>query len=69
MYGRHDDADTYRAIGAILLYATLGTEFILRYVKDRPIRKFTEPIRRLLDDRMKLMLGALVFSTTCLFIR
>jgi hypothetical protein len=55
---------------SLIIYAICAAEFFLRYLKDKPIR---EPLkgkpRELMDTRMKIMIRALVFSTTCLFIR
>ena len=61
---------------AIAFYVVLALEFFTRYLWDRPIRSVAKPIlgeqeatRGVLDGRLKLMSGALVFSTLVLFIR
>ncbi|KAF4562634.1 hypothetical protein EYR36_004028 [Pleurotus pulmonarius] len=61
---------------AITFYAILAIEFFVRYLRKRPIRSVAKPIlgeqeatRGVFDGRLKLMSGALVFSTLCLFIR
>ena len=50
------------------LYSILAVEFLIRYVKDRPVRR-TDTARGELDKRVKLMICGLSFSTVCLFIR
>ncbi|KAJ7122212.1 RTA1 like protein-domain-containing protein [Mycena epipterygia] len=58
----------------ITAYVICAGEFLLRYLKNRPIasRAAASPppskVPRL-TPRMKLLVGALVFNTTCLFIR
>ncbi|KIM88107.1 hypothetical protein PILCRDRAFT_247709 [Piloderma croceum F 1598] len=55
---------------SLIIYALCATEFLLRFAKDKPIRK--APIKRrraIMDTRMKIMIYALIFSTTCIFIR
>jgi len=55
---------------SLTIYAICATEFILRFFWDKPIREtLREKPRDLVNTRMKIMIGALVFSTICLFIR
>ncbi|KAJ8509286.1 hypothetical protein ONZ45_g8529 [Pleurotus djamor] len=61
---------------AITVYSICAFEFFMRYLYDRPVRSVAKPIGRdqdatrgLLDARLKLMTGALFFSTLLLFIR
>lgn len=59
----------------ILAYAVCAGEFLLRFSQDRPARHLLGPgaapsqARGVLTPKMRLLLGALVFNTTCLFIR
>ena len=59
----------------ILAYAVCAGEFLLRFSQDRPARHLLGPgaapsqPRGVLTPKMRLLLGALVFNTTCLFIR
>ncbi|KAF8871610.1 RTA1-domain-containing protein [Infundibulicybe gibba] len=60
----------------ITIYAACAVEFFVRYLKDRPVNrtgggedeKAVSP-HKAIDARLKLMCFALMFSTTCLFIR
>ncbi|CCM04586.1 uncharacterized protein FIBRA_06767 [Fibroporia radiculosa] len=54
---------------AISFYILLGTEFILRYVHDRPIHAWSTPTLYGLDKNMKQMLFALAFSSLCIYTR
>jgi len=60
---------------AITVYTMCATEFFLRFLKDKPVRgdatshKFEEGSTVRVDIRMKIMVIALTFTTTCLFIR
>ena len=60
---------------AITVYTMCATEFFLRFLKDKPVRgdatshKFEEESTVRVDIRMKIMVIALTFTTTCLFIR
>ncbi|KAK0238305.1 RTA1-like protein [Armillaria nabsnona] len=56
-------------LAVITLYSILGIEFFARYLIDTPIRKGWDQKRGDLTPNLKLMIAALVFSTTCLFIR
>ena len=56
----------------IVVYLTCATEFILRYLHDRPVRKIPDVRLRdlhYLSYDYKLMLVGLMFSTVCIFIR
>ncbi|KAJ7751899.1 RTA1-domain-containing protein [Mycena maculata] len=52
----------------IIVFSTLAISFFERYLRDRPVRADSSA-RGVLTPRLKLMLGALAFSTTTLFIR
>jgi len=60
---------------SLVVYVTCALEFYLRFLKDRPIREISisnaekGKIKRSMDTRMKIMMGALAFSSLCLFIR
>lgn len=62
---------------AITLFVIFSSEFLLRYVYDRPLKLPADDLERHqaiayqlgIDPRMKLSLYAMGFSTTCLFIR
>ena len=55
---------------SLTIYAICATEFFLRFFWDKPIREtLKEKSRDSVNTGMKIMIGALVFSTTCLFIR
>ncbi|GJE99943.1 RTA1 domain-containing protein [Phanerochaete sordida] len=56
---------------AISVYMLLATEFVLRYLKDRPVRPALVAAvgPRTLDTRMRLMLFGLGLSTLAIFIR
>ncbi|TFK65841.1 RTA1-domain-containing protein [Pluteus cervinus] len=57
-------------LGIITLYLTLGTEFLIRYIHDKPFTGRTnDSPRGELTLRTRIMLGALGFNTLCLFIR
>ncbi|KAJ7686269.1 RTA1 like protein-domain-containing protein [Mycena rosella] len=55
----------------ITVYVFCAGEFLLRYLQNRPIAARGAPTAATapLSTRMKLLIGALVFNTTCLFIR
>ncbi|KAJ7511374.1 RTA1 like protein-domain-containing protein [Mycena galericulata] len=55
----------------ISVYVFCAAEFLLRYVYNRPlgVRSASSTTRATLTPRMKFLLCALVFNTTCLFIR
>ncbi|KAJ7197943.1 RTA1-domain-containing protein, partial [Mycena pura] len=55
----------------IILFSTLAGDFLRRYLCDSPWRTDAQGMhgRGVLTPRIKLMLGALAFSTTVLFIR
>ncbi|KAJ6550214.1 RTA1 like protein-domain-containing protein [Mycena capillaripes] len=54
----------------IVVFSTLALDFTQRYLRDRPVRVATDASSRgLLTPRLQLMLAALAFSTTTLFIR
>lgn len=52
----------------IIAFSTLAIDFIQRYLRDRPTRADSST-RGVLTPRLKIMLAALGFSTTTLFIR
>ncbi|KAF8895226.1 RTA1-like protein [Infundibulicybe gibba] len=61
-------------LATITIYVLCAAEFFIRYFKDAPLRTTApqlsnEKPRGVMDKRMKLMVAALVFNTTCLFIR
>ncbi|KAJ6525956.1 RTA1 like protein-domain-containing protein [Mycena capillaripes] len=54
----------------IIVFSALALDFTQRYLRDKPARPNTDPNpRALLTPRFKIMLAALAFSTTTLFIR
>ncbi|KAJ7076668.1 RTA1-like protein [Mycena belliarum] len=54
----------------IIIFSTLAGDFIRRYLRDQPVRASARAgVRGALSLELKLMLAALVFSTTTLFIR
>ncbi|KAJ7122161.1 RTA1-like protein [Mycena epipterygia] len=53
---------------ALVTYCCLAGDFLLRYIKDRPVKIMTTD-RRILDKGTKTMIYALAFSTLVLFIR
>ena len=56
----------------IIVYLTCATEFIVRYLYDRPVREIPDVRLRdlhYLSYDYKLMLVGLMFSTVCIFIR
>ncbi|KZT70111.1 RTA1 like protein, partial [Daedalea quercina L-15889] len=55
---------------AITFYMLLATEFVLRYLHDRPIgARQTVKTAHALDAKTKQMLGALAFSSLCIYVR
>ncbi|KAF8161965.1 RTA1 like protein-domain-containing protein [Mycena galopus ATCC 62051] len=52
----------------IIIFSILALDFTQRYIRDRPVRKSGSP-RGVFVPRLKIMLAALGFSTTVLFIR
>jgi len=55
---------------SLIIYVMCAGEFFLRFFWDKPIREtLKEKSGDLVNTRMKIMIGALIFSTTCLFIR
>jgi RTA1 like protein len=57
---------------ALVFYLLLASEFIIRYVKEKPIqRAFNEPPsgNYTLDKNLKSMLSALIFGSLLLLIR
>ncbi|KAJ7728349.1 RTA1-domain-containing protein [Mycena metata] len=52
----------------IILFSALTVDFVRRYLHDRPVR-VESTARGALTPRLKIMLAALAFSTTTLFIR
>lgn len=64
---------TYSWLATITFYAIFAGEFFLRYSKKWPVRPSANssgtPKAAVMDNRLKLMVYALFFETTCLFIR
>ncbi|KAJ7584641.1 RTA1-like protein [Mycena floridula] len=68
-------------MASMVFYVICASEFLVRYFRDRPIASRVAPegtsaeekervnFRGVLDGRTKIMLGSLVFSTLCLFVR
>lgn len=57
---------------ALTAYILLGTEFLIRFLKDKPFKRpYNETLRGTfkLDKNMKMMIGAMAFASTCLYIR
>ncbi|KAJ8522260.1 hypothetical protein ONZ45_g1130 [Pleurotus djamor] len=61
---------------AIILYILCGGEFYLRYLYKKPCRSDPQPVtgstvstRGVLTRRLRILTGALIFSTVCLVIR
>ncbi|KAJ7699336.1 RTA1 like protein-domain-containing protein [Mycena rosella] len=52
----------------IILFSALACDFVQRYVRERPVRAESSA-RGVLTLRLKLMLVALAFATTTLFVR
>ncbi|KAJ6457020.1 RTA1 like protein-domain-containing protein [Mycena vitilis] len=52
----------------IIVFSALALDFMQRYIRDMPVRAVQGP-RGVLGPRMSILLGALAFSTTTLFIR
>ncbi|KAF9071722.1 RTA1 like protein-domain-containing protein [Rhodocollybia butyracea] len=55
----------------IICYMSLAAEYFWRFTRQRPIRRVSEGKlqRGVIDDRMKLLIYAVVFNTGCLLIR
>ncbi|KAJ7748291.1 RTA1 like protein-domain-containing protein [Mycena maculata] len=53
----------------ITVYALFAGEFILRFLKNRPLSASPPATPPILAPRMKVLLYALMLNTTCLFIR
>jgi hypothetical protein len=61
---------TGKFLVSLIIYVMCAGEFFLRFFWDKPIREtLKEKSGDLVNTRMKIMIGALIFSTTCLFIR
>ncbi|CCM00136.1 uncharacterized protein FIBRA_02163 [Fibroporia radiculosa] len=55
---------------AITIYVLFASEFMFRYIYDRPIRgRVSSPTPYGLDKNMKTMLFALAFSSLCIYLR
>ncbi|KAJ7481836.1 RTA1-domain-containing protein [Mycena latifolia] len=52
----------------IVAYILLSADFLWRYTKDKPVRNIYNS-RGTMDNSLKIMIYALIFSTTVLFIR
>jgi hypothetical protein len=50
------------------VFSTLAIDYTQRYIRDKPVRHDPTP-RGVLTPHLKIMLAALAFSTTTLFIR
>lgn len=58
----------------ITIYVFLAAEFFLRFIHDKPLGGLASSHKGevptvLLDKPMQIMIGGLIFNTTCLFIR
>jgi hypothetical protein len=53
---------------AIIVYSSLAGDYFRRYFTDSPVRG-RAGTRGVMTPRLKAMVAALIFSTTCLFIR
>ncbi|KAE9404180.1 RTA1-domain-containing protein [Gymnopus androsaceus JB14] len=56
----------------MICYMTLATEYFWRFSRQRPVRRATEIEMRkpaVINDRLQLLIYALMFNTGCLFIR
>ncbi|KAK7064938.1 RTA1 like protein-domain-containing protein [Favolaschia claudopus] len=55
----------------IIIFTILAMDFLQRYIRDKPVRRVTDSdsVRGDLTLRLKIMLGALAFSTTVLVVR
>lgn len=63
---------TSELTAAITIFMLLASEFVLRFLWDRPIRIAQEPKdegSQYLEPRIKLMFGGLALSTIAIFIR
>ncbi|PCH39363.1 RTA1-domain-containing protein [Wolfiporia cocos MD-104 SS10] len=57
-------------LGAITIYVLLATEFVLRYLHNKPLKdRINTTTSYSLDTRMKQMLMALAFSSLCIYVR
>jgi hypothetical protein len=55
---------------AIIAYSVCASDFLHHYNKETPVRRSTfDAYRGVMDQRLKVMIGALSFSTLVLFIR
>ena len=56
---------------ALVVYAVLGTEFLIRYLKRNPFENHTKDqyYRGEFTRRVKLLVGCMIFMTTLIFIR
>ncbi|KAJ7195980.1 RTA1-domain-containing protein [Mycena rebaudengoi] len=54
---------------AIIVYSALAGDYFRRYLTDSPARTSVSSTRGVLTPRLKIIIGALMFSTTVLFIR
>ncbi|KAJ7112088.1 RTA1-like protein [Mycena epipterygia] len=53
----------------IIVFSAIGLDFVRRYIRDKPRHADSDGTRGVLTPRLKIMLAALTFSTTVLFIR
>jgi len=53
----------------LIVFMCCSFEFFIRYLHDAPVKSETVTKREPLTRRLKLMLGAMLFNSTCLFIR
>jgi hypothetical protein len=61
-------------MACITIYVFLAAEFFLRFIHDKPLGGLASSHKGevptvLLDKPMQIMIGGLIFNTTCLFIR
>ncbi|KAJ7136413.1 RTA1 like protein-domain-containing protein [Mycena crocata] len=53
----------------IIIFSTISADVVQRYLRDKPARPNNSGPRGVLTPQLKIMLAALLFSTTTLFIR
>ncbi|KAJ6582639.1 RTA1 like protein-domain-containing protein [Mycena vulgaris] len=59
-------------LATIAIYTLCATEFLVRYLKGRPLEKYgaaPAPAAAILTPRLKVLLAGMGFNTLCLFIR
>ena len=64
------DSNAHSVAAAITLYVVLGAEFLYRVVHDKPIRgRDIINTGYTFDRKMRLMVGSLIFSSLCFYVR